>query len=477
MARAMCLELSQADLKAIGRSRGFEPETIGSRELLQHVLLSDQGVGLALAALTPAELACLHLLNCLREQVDVEFFKRLYPALVPPNIYASHNERFKALFQEVKARLVRRGLLLVGTLPETTLLRGLTILERRRFCLPETFGRLLSLPFPARQLDPATTGNHRSEVLRNKVGELLQPASASAGGPDRAQTGRWRIENGELRLGMSASRFRLEQLESWQRAQFEAAVGYTSKTQPEQLMPAPLLLYALSRLGENEWLVPSDLLPLWTMALRGVKAPEPHTVCEAGYEWGCVEKSEVDGAVIYRLPRLPDPQASRPPEDFLRTDTPQRVAVRLAQVPLAALERLCEVSRLELAEGQLWASPNLLKLSHARAETLADPVFLWLRGRHPAFCSAAEKIEQRRGKLIVHENLLVAQVKDLPLKVALEKQFGGPGKLTGLSGEFVAFPKALLPEIQSWMKKSGHVIKRVESGELPSQGRETEEDA
>jgi hypothetical protein len=40
----------------------------------------------------------------------------------------------------------------------------------------------------------------------------------------------------------------------------------------------------------------------------------------------------------------------------------------------------------------------------------------------------------------------------------LEKRFGGPGQLVALSAEYVAFPKGLLPELQSWMKKSGHVI-------------------
>ena len=232
-------------------------------------------------------------------------------------------------------------------------------------------------------------------------------------------------------------------------------------------MPVPLLLYALSRLRDNEWLAPSELLPLWKMGLHGSKAPHPPAVCEAGYDWGCVAKIEVDGSPLYRLPPLLDGAASTPPEGFLRTDQPQRVAIRLATVPFAALERLCEVSQLELAEGELWASPNLLKLSHARADTLADPVFLWLRERHPAFRSTMEQVEQRRGKLIVHENLLVARVKDLALKVMLERQFGGPGKLVGLSGEFVAFPNALLPELQSWMRKSGHVIRRIQSDEPP----------
>jgi hypothetical protein len=475
MVEGMCLELSQTDLKAIGRSRQFDPEIVGSRELFQHVFLSAQGVVPAAASLTPAELAGLQLLHCLREAVDVEFFKRVYPAAVSPNLYASYNDRFKALFQEVKTRLIQRGLLVFGLLPDTSL-RGATLLERRRFRFPETFGALLPPPCQPRRLDPAMAGSHRAEVLRDKLAELLRPGGAAANKPDRGETGCWWLENGELRLGTGSSGFRVEHLEAWQKAQFEAAVSYTNKAQPEALMPVPLLFYALSRLHEHEWLAPSELLPLWHVALPGAKAPEPQTVCEAGYDWGCIERIELDGAPLYHLPRLLDREAGTPPEGFLRTDNPQRIGIRLATVPLAALERLCEVSRLELAEGELWASPNLLKLSHAHADTLADPMLLWLREHHPAFRSTMEKIEQRRGKLIVHENLLVARVRDLALKVMLERQFGGPGKLVGLFGEFVAFPNALLPELQAWMKRSGHVIKRLDADLTPSEAVEVQKD-
>ena len=65
----------------------------------------------------------------------------------------------------------------------------------------------------------------------------------------------------------------------------------------------------------------------------------------------------------------------------------------------------------------------------------------------------------------MHENLLVARVSDLGLKVMLEKRFGGPGQLVALAAGFVAFPKGLLPELQSWMKKSGDVIKSTRADE------------
>jgi hypothetical protein len=100
-------------------------------------------------------------------------------------------------------------------------------------------------------------------------------------------------------------------------------------------------------------------------------------------------------------------------------------------------------------------------------------VFRWLRERHPAFRRTSETIELRRGKLIVHQNLLVARVSDLSLKVMLEKKFGEPGQLVSLSREFVAFPNGLLPEIKGWLKKSGHVVKSLNSGEASAEDSET----
>jgi hypothetical protein len=61
MLKEMFLELGQVDLKAIGRSRGFDPQTIASPQLMQHVFLSEQGVAAALASLSEAEFLGLHL--------------------------------------------------------------------------------------------------------------------------------------------------------------------------------------------------------------------------------------------------------------------------------------------------------------------------------------------------------------------------------------------------------------------------------
>ena len=466
---AMCLELGQADLKAIGQSRGFDPQTVASRKLMEHVFLSEQGLPAALASLTEVETLGLHLLTCLGEAVDLDFFKPVYPGLVPGGYERSFTESRKGLFHKIKTQLVRRGILLCGTLPKGY--QNLSVLERTRLIFPEEFALFLPAPFQPRQLDRTAVGQHRGNILRGKLREISQSDATPAGAAAQRETGRWRLTDGELFF--DGKPFHVKQLEAWRLAQFEASVSYKARGQNEALQPVPLLRYAFSRLRENEWLAPDDLLAFWKMALPKPTVPAPQTVCEAGYQWGCFERTEQDGSLLYRLPRLADAAAEVSPENFLDAGNPQAVRIDIDRAPAEAVERVAEVSRLKIAQGALWAAPDLLKLSHASALTLAGPVLCWLRERHPAFRSTSETIEQRRGKLIIHENLLVARVSDLSLKVMLEKKFGQPGQLVSLSREFVAFPNGLLPEIKAWLKKSGHVVKSIDSYETSAEDSET----
>jgi len=450
-------ELAQADFKAIGRSRGFDAQTTASPQLMQHVFLSEQGVAAALASLSEAEFLGLHLLNCVQDEVGLEFFRKMYPASRPRNpFYGTYTEQYKGLFQQVKTQLIRRGLLLFGTLTE--LESAGAVLERRRFRFPEVFASLLPAPFKVSKLSTAAAPQYRRELVRQKVTGIL-PEAAAASAKAASEEGRWRLAEGELLFG--GQPFRVEQIEAWRARQFEVAIGYANKA----LLPGPLLRYALSRLRADEWLAPSEVLPLWKLVLAGAKAPEPQAVCEAGFQWACLEKAEQEGASYYRLPQQADAEAASPPEAFLDVRDAVRVRICLEHTPLAALARLVEISRFEAAGGELWARPDLLKISHAPDKALIDPVVCWLREHHPAFRGTMETVEERRGKVIVHENLLVARVSDLGLKVMLEKRFGGPGQLVALAAEFVAFPKGLLPELQSWMKKSGHVIKSTRADE------------
>ena len=80
-----------------------------------------------------------------------------------------------------------------------------------------------------------------------------------------------------------------------------------------------------------------------------------------------------------------------------------------------------------------------------------------------SFDSLMQKMEERWGQQIIHQNLLVARIKDLSLKVRLERTFADSKQIILLSNEWIAFPRTLLPQIEKAVKKSGHVIKTVQA--------------
>ena len=458
MLKNMCLlELSQADIKAIVRSRGFESDIAASPALLQHVFLAPQGVREALGSLAEKELLGLHLLNHGAEEVGLEFFQTIYPDSVSKDQWGTHTARFKGLLQQVKASLVRRGVLVFSTLPEGYEQRSIS--ERMRFCFPEEFGPCLPAPFHPRRLAADAVREHRTNVRQEKLAEILDLESAPVSKSDGTEQVRWRLDDGKLLFGghpFSAERFR-----AWPAARLAAAFPGGGKDKKNAFRPVPLLLYALSRLHDDEWLAPDDVAPLWRLALPGAKTPEPRVICEAGFEGGLLEKAEQDGTLFYRWRGLVETGTGAAPENFVDARNPAEIRIGLDRVTLEALQQLGEVARFRVEEGRLRAAPSLLRMSHATAATLASPVIRWLCEHHAAFRTVAGKIEQRRGSLIVHHNLFVAKVNDPALKVRLEKEFEAPGQLVALSDGHVAFPSDLLPRVQTWMKKSGHVIKTV----------------
>ena len=79
MLHQMCHQvLSNADVKAICKSRGFSARESASRALFENFFLSDIGVEAAIGSLTKEETVLLHLLKYTGEAVDVSFFARIY---------------------------------------------------------------------------------------------------------------------------------------------------------------------------------------------------------------------------------------------------------------------------------------------------------------------------------------------------------------------------------------------------------------
>ena len=153
------------------------------------------------------------------------------------------------------------------------------------------------------------------------------------------------------------------------------------------------------------------------------------------------------------------------PAAYLQVDPEGILRLDLEKVPYRALEQIAKIAKFQLAETggtDLIMAPDLLRMGQALEVVRDQPLVQWLREKAPNFRQALETVEARWGKQIVHQNLVIAQVRDLGLKVQLERTFSDPQKVIFLPDDYLAFPPNLLPQIERLITKSGHVIKRVQ---------------
>jgi hypothetical protein len=210
---------------------------------------------------------------------------------------------------------------------------------------------------------------------------------------------------------------------------------------------------------------PGQLSSVLTFFCHGLKPFDPKKVCEAGWKWGCLARIEDGEGTWYRLTEDWGSQAEAAklsPGDYLTPESEQGVAVDLSRIPYASLENLAQLSSFSASGPVIRASPHRVKIGQLLRAVDREPLALWLKQNAPAFARAFVELELKWGRNIVHKDLAVAEVKDLSLRVALEKAFSGKGCVP-LPGGFLAFPNDLRAEVEAVVVKSGYVVKRVVS--------------
>jgi hypothetical protein len=448
MLHQMCREvLAEADVRALCKNRRLPSQAASSRPMLESLFLSDVGVAVAMSTLDRTEIALLHLLRSQDKPVDVAFFTCLNPPKSKDWSYGTFSQRFQGVFSKVKDRLVRGGVLLLALGPESSK----TKMERWQFSLPVQFARHLPPLVESRR--HSGEGDWRSDVAREKLQTAVRP------GADReAKTDRVEIVGDELRWG--GQLFRSERLVQWRKLQWQAEAAPAKRQQqadPYTLPPAEAVLRILADLEADLWSDAAALaVPLEVFCGFQVDAAR---VCESGWRWGFLARQEAEGRMWYRL--APPAAADAPPDRYLAVRG-EGVSVDLDAVPLDALEALVRMSdQRPLPGGQplLLITPNLVKLGRTADTALALPLADWLQKNAPAFHQAFETVRERRGKTILHENLSVARVGDLSLKVALEKALGS--RVMVLGEEFIAFPCGAVAEVKRLVAQKGHVVKEV----------------
>ena len=461
MLKQMCKnDINDSDIKAICKSRGFPAKEATSRDVFENFFISTIGIKEVLNSLTYEEVVFLHLLNKINKKVDVKYFERLYGSARPANgyYYGTFNQQYNETFKKVKKNLVRKGVLIIIE-QEARAYVSSTKLERLRFSFPVEFG--VFLPTIVKASKFTQTGDFKREVLRDKLLEIIggkQRPSPLLSSNKRSFT--LTIKDGNLSIG--DEKFRASHLLKWQRACWHACVEANTVNQNGDMTPIEVTLYALSQLREHEWLL-ADSLAVMLKIFTGVTTDHPcKQICEVGWEWGCLEKVVVDEKAYYRLPEdSQEDTTSSSPEHYLHIEPDGTVVPDMMTIPYTTLEVLASVAILDVHDSNLRATASLIKIGNALTTVRKKSVFEWLRENSSGFQTAIEMAKKRWGKQIIHEDLMIARVKDLSLEVQIEKSYAGSQSIVSLPDDYIAFPCDHLPAIQKLVETSGHVIKKA----------------
>ena len=457
MLNQMCHEaLSNADINAIRKARGFTKRETESRSQFESFFLSSIGLETAMRELAPAEIACLHLLNRKNEEVSVAFFARLYGSR--ERYHDTFTQQYQDTFRDVKQNMLRRGLLLMAELRTRS---DNTKMERWRFRFPPEFAPYLPplIPEPC-QFD--APGDDRSEkAQREKVLEALDTSTVKHLRQTKFTS---IVTGGDFTVGKQP--VSVKRLTEWQEAAWAHGLGVTMPNDDGQsLHPVEAVRILLESLAPGEWALLNLLTDAFDIFCFGVKTPLLKEICQAGWKKGSLVLYTENKKIYYRLPSIQALDAEPvAPKDYLKpTPEGDAVIVDLHNIPFDDLETLNCLARLDVENGQLVATPNEVKLGRTVPEKRESALGVWLATQIPGFGKVFETIAENWGKTILHSNLLIACVKDLSLRIQLERGLGND--LILLSKEFVAFPAQARQTAEKIVAKGGFVVKTVQADE------------
>ncbi len=355
--------------------------------------------------------------------------------------------RYTDIFKKVRVSLVRKGILLFAESANTW--GRTTKLERWQFLFPEEFYPFLPSPFVSPGIFDARSGAH-NDIIRRKIKQVITRTRI----PDESTGYVLRLSHGKLKI--KGHEFRMKYLKKWQIESWQASALQETRTKKGGVRPLQLVIYVLSQLNQNEWILPDDLSIFWNILYPEGKAPDSRNICETGWNWSYLLKQELEGRSYYRLA---GPLDAQEPESYLTVKGNQQVILDLETIPYENLDVIVQISKMSILGSQLQIRPDLIAIGNARSKVRNHPLILWLSNNSSLFHDVIKKVDEKWGKLVIHENLLVARIMDLSLVVKLQRSF--PDHIKPITKNVIAFPRDSLPEIQKLVAAAGYVIKTV----------------
>jgi hypothetical protein len=202
--------------------------------------------------------------------------------------------------------------------------------------------------------------------------------------------------------------------------------------------------------------------PIFQVFCRQSRKLDVQQIFRHGWEKACLVRQKKDGNTWYRpAPPFKGMVDGSNYRDFLSADGAGDIQVNLETIPLYCLEAVSRISRFRIGDGVLTASPDIVRMGRAINAIREDPLTKWLVESSDAFSDAFSTVIERWGHHLVHRHLLIAKVKNVGLKVSLEKTFKD-GRVIFLPGDFIAFPESVRHQVEALVVQNGFAVKIVD---------------
>ncbi|MEA3558384.1 MAG: hypothetical protein U9R75_03935, partial [Candidatus Thermoplasmatota archaeon] len=219
-----------------------------------------------------------------------------------------------------------------------------------------------------------------------------------------------------------------------------------------------VLQHAFSTLEKDEWIEADDLSAFWDIICPGKERPDNNIICEEGVKWGYLARCKFKKNIHYRPAETKEEEDSDP-DRFILKDKNGSLNIDLDTIPFSELELLAGISTMIVEDGKLVFSPDLISIGNHYREIRDENLVSWLKKNSKPFKRALKEVDDKWGKNTIHENIVMARVTDLSLRVRLQKKFTGKKGIHPLNGDFIAFPVALIPDICRSVERAGFVVR------------------
>jgi hypothetical protein len=368
--------------------------------------------------------------------------------LITLAIFFNHQHKStKQQLNRFKKNLIRKGVLLFIEKQTTRSAK----MDRLRFAFPDEFVPFLS-PIVSETVSFEAPDAHGVDIMRKMLKNL-----AKAKNEDDCI----HLQDHALKIGNNL--FTLNNLNTMKYNIWGKKVFDSAKLFPQAKEFLDKCKYVFSQLNSNMWFLSDALKQIIDIFCYKQKLPSINHICEYAWESGLLKKHTHKNLTYYAVEEDMD-DTDLVPDDFIEILKDQSLLININTIPCKELIHIAKISDFDLNQSRLTASPNLIQAGQHWQKISNQPIFAWLIENSDSYKQMSQTIEKKRGQCIVHHNLCVARIKDLSLRVKVEKVLSGNIKI--LSDEYIAFPPKFRSDVETVVTKSGYAVKRYQEKEL-----------